>query len=77
MAECGDQRLELEQGRVLCTQPGLQSRQAVAQDARIFARIDGKAMLVIVDAELAALRVEAQIQFAIIQRGAIMFPQDR
>ena len=77
MAESREQRLELEQNRIFGPQPRLQALQAMAQDARIFARIDGKAMLVIEDAELALLRIEAQLQFAVLQRGAVMVAQHR
>ena len=77
MVEGRDQALKLQQLWILRTQRAFQAFNPVGENARIFLGIDGKAMLVIKNAEFALFRVELQLEFAAVKDSAVLIAQDR
>src|SRR5262249_17151212 len=76
MPECGDDTLQFEEIFLRGTKLLFHALNVKTQDARIFFGGDGKTMLVIEDAELAALSIEDQLQVALFEYQAVLFAQE-
>jgi len=77
MAERGRQALQLDQRFVAGVERGARTVDGAREDARVFGRIDGQTVPVIVQAELAPLGIEGQRHFAAVERRAVVLAEDR
>src|SRR4051794_11786045 len=77
MPQRSDQTAELERFGMIRAHACAQTLYALTEDARVFARIDRKPMLVIPDTEFATLFFERELQLALLERDSILVAEHR
>src|SRR5574340_1009585 len=75
MTEGGDQALKLQALRIFDAEAGNNPVRLASDDARIFTRIYGEAMIEIMNAEFAPFAIEPELQAAIIEDRAVMLAE--